>query len=224
MKKALFLLMCISINCFASKKIELSEIEYYLLGREKPTVMVISGIHGDEISGIEITDELKNMKLSKGSLILLPKANEEAVKNGNRTEYYMEDLNRAFFYKKDEKTFKITCEIIDVIEKYKPNIILDFHESYYNYDESKDPRFYIGNTIIFQEESCEKYSNLIFDLIDIGFIPLTAAPKGSLNKEVSERLNIPVITVEVSKEDDIIVRKEKYRSIFNKTLKYFEME
>lgn len=224
MKKALFLLMYISINCFASKKIKLSEIEYYLLGREKPTVMVISGIHGDEISGIEITDELKNMKLSRGSLILLPKANEEAVKNGNRTEYYMEDLNRAFFYKKDEKTFKITCEIVDVIEKYKPNIILDFHESYYNYDESKDPRFYIGNTIIFQEESCEKYSDLIFDLIDIGFIPLTDAPKGSLNKEVSERLNIPVITVEVSKEDDIIVRKEKYRSIFNKTLKYFEME
>lgn len=61
-------------------------------------------------------------------------------------------------------------------------------------------------------------------MIDIGFIPLTAAPKESLNKEVPERLNIPVITVEVSKEDDIIIRKEKYRSIFNKTLKYFEME
>lgn len=224
MKKALFLLMCISINCFASKKIELSEIEYYLLGEGKPTIMVVGGIHGDEISGIELTDELNDIRLSNGSLVLLPRANREAVKNGNRTEYYMEDLNRAFFYPKDEKTSKITYEIISVIERYKPNIILDFHESYYNHDESKDPRFYIGNTIIFQEESSEKYSELIFELIDIGFVPLTDAPKGSLNREISKRLNITVITIEVSREDDIIKRKEKCKSVFNKTLKYFEME
>lgn len=106
MKKALFLLMCISINCFTSKKIELSEIEYYLLGEGKPTIMVVGGIHGDEISGIELTDELNDIRLSNGSLVLLPRANREAVKNGNRTEYYMEDLNRAFFIQKMKKLLK----------------------------------------------------------------------------------------------------------------------
>ena len=225
MKKiALFILTCISIYSYASERVELSEIEYYLSGGGKPLLMVIGGIHGDEISGIEMTRELEKRTLSKGSLLLIPEANREAVKNGNRTEYYMEDLNRAFFYRKDEKTFKITKEIIGVIEKYKPDMILDFHESYYNYDESRDPDFYIGNTVIFQQNTMDNHFELVFHLTEEGFIPLTGAPEGSFNREVSQRLNIPVITVEVSREDSIEVRKRKYESVFNRTLKYLGME
>lgn len=224
MKKALFLLTCISITCQAFEKIELSGVEYYLSGEGKPLLMVVGGIHGDEISGIEMTRELEKRTLSKGSLLLIPEANREAVKNGNRTEYYMEDLNRAFFYKKDEKTFKITQEIIGVIEKYRPSMILDLHESYYNYDENKDPNFYIGNTIIFQENTMEKYPELLFEFIEEGFTLLTGAPEGSFNREISERLDTPVITVEVSREDNTETRKKKYEAIFNKTLKYLEME
>lgn len=225
MKKiALFILTCISIYSYASERVELSEIEYYLSGEGKPLLMVIGGIHGDEISGIEKIRELEKRTLSKGSLLLIPEANREAVKNGNRTEYYMEDLNRAFFYRKDEKTFKITKEIIGVIEKYKPDMILDFHESYYNYDESRDPDFYIGNTVIFQQNTMDNHFELVFQLIEEGFIPLTGAPEGSFNREISQRLNIPVITVEVSREDTIEVRKRKYESVFNRTLKYLGME
>ncbi len=228
MKKALFILTCIFVNCYAAEKISMSEIDYYLTGNNPPFVMIISGIHGDEISGIEMTKKIiaeSNIKkLSKDSFVIIPEANKEAVKHNNRTEYYMEDLNRAFYYKRDEKTFKITTEIIEVIKKYSPVIILDLHESYYNYDENKTPDFYIGNTIIFQNKTTNRYPELIFEIVEEGFIPLEGAPKGSLNKEISERLNIPVITIETSREDSMKQRKEKYKKILNIVLKYFKME
>ena len=223
-KTALFILTYISANCYPSESVELSEIKYHLLGEGRPLLMVVGGIHGDEISGIEMTRELEKRTLSKGSFLLIPEANREAVKNGNRTEYYMSDLNRAFFYKKDEKSFKITQEIIGVIEKYKPDMILDLHESYYNYDETKDPDFYIGNTIIFQENMVEKYPDFIFELTEEEFVLLTGAPEGSFNREISQRLDIPVITVEVSREDSIEKRKSKYESVLKRTLKYLGME
>lgn len=222
-KKLLFIFVVNSIAYCAIEKTSLSEIDYFKIGNEKPVVMIIGGIHGDEISGVEKARELKEYKISKGTLIIIPEANKEAVKNGNRTEYYMEDLNRTFFQNNNDKSSKIAKEIIKVIEKYNPNIILDYHESYYNYDETKDPNFYIGNTLIFQQNTMDEYPELIFSLLEEGFIPLQGAEKGSLNRE-SERMNISVITIESSREDRVEVRKEKYETVFKKTLKYLKME
>lgn len=223
-KKILLILIFNSIMCYPSEKISLSEIDYFKTGRGKPVVMIISGIHGDEISGIEKTREFKEYKISKGTLITIPEANKEAVRNGNRTEYYIQDLNRSFFQNNNDKSSKKAQEIIKVIEQYKPNIILDCHESYYNYDENKDPNFYIGNTLIFQQNTMDEYPELIFSLLEEGFIPLQGAEKGSLNREVSEKMNISVITIESSREDTVEVRKEKYETVFKKTLKYLKME
>ncbi|MDU1911150.1 succinylglutamate desuccinylase/aspartoacylase family protein [Fusobacterium sp.] len=224
LKNLLLVFIINSVICCAIEKISLSEIDYFKIGGGKPVVMVIAGIHGDEISGIEKAKELKEYKVSRGTLIIIPEANKEAVKSGNRTEYYMKDLNRTFFQNSNDKTSKITKEIVKVIEEYKPNIILDYHESYYNYDEIKDPNFYIGNTIIFQQNTMDEYPELIFSFLEEGFIPLQGAEKGSLNKEVSERMNISVITIESSREDKVEVRKEKYETVLKKALKYLKME
>ena len=223
-KKILFILIFNSIICYPNEKVSLSEIDYFKTGRGRPVVMIIGGIHGDEISGIEKAREFKEYKISKGTLVIIPEANKEAVRNGNRTEYYMQDLNRSFFQNNNDKSSKKAQEIIKVIEHYKPNIILDCHESYYNYDENKDPNFYIGNTLIFQQNTMDEYPELIFSLLEEGFIPLQGAEKGSLNREVSEKMNISVITIESSREDTIEVRKEKYETVFKKTLKYLKME
>lgn len=223
-KKILFILIFNSIICYPNEKVSLSEIDYFKTGRGKPVVMIIGGIHGDEISGIEKAREFKEYKISKGTLVIIPEANKEAVRNGNRTEYYMQDLNRSFFQNNNDKSSKKAQEIIKVIEHYKPNIILDCHESYYNYDENKDPNFYIGNALIFQQNTMDEYPELIFSLLEEGFIPLQGAEKGSLNREVSEKMNISVITIESSREDTVEVRKEKYETVFKKILKYLKME
>lgn len=176
-KKILFILIFNSIICYPNEKVSLSEIDYFKTGRGRPVVMIIGGIHGDEISGIEKAREFKEYKISKGTLVIIPEANKEAVRNGNRTEYYMQDLNRSFFQNNNDKSSKKAQEIIKVIEHYKPNIILDCHESYYNYDENKDPNFYIGNTLIFQQNTMDEYPELIFSLLEEGFIPLQGGRK-----------------------------------------------
>lgn len=80
------------------------------------------------------------------------------------------------------------------------------------------------NTLIFQQNAVDEYSELIFSFLEEGFIPLQGAGKGSLNREISEKMNISVITIESSREDKIEKRKEKYETVFKKTLKYLKME
>ena len=224
LKKILFIFVYCSIICYSVDKISLTEIDYFKIGQGRPVVIIISGIHGDEKSGIDKALELIEYEILKGTLIIIPEANKEAVKNGNRTEYYMQDLNRSFFQNNIDKSSKIANEIIKVVQKYKPDLILDYHESYYDYDENKDPNFYIGNTLIFQENTANKYSNLILSLVEEGFIPLHGAEIGSLNREISEKMNIPVITIESSREDTVEIRKEKYETVFKKALNYLKME
>jgi|GEM_PF-1540708 len=200
-------------------------VEYYKNGTGKPVLFVIAGIHGDERSSIEFTEELKEYKPKKGTIIVIPQAYKEAVKKGIRAEYYDTDLNRVFFKEGKGKTPDIAKEIIDLIEKYQPNIILDLHESWYNYDESKDFNLYMGNTLIFSEESSKRIDELILELIIennlTGIIwPMT----GTLSREIPQRYNIAVLTVETSKKDSSDKRKEIYKNIFNKTLLYLKME
>ena len=42
--------------------------------------------------------------------------------------------------------------------------------------------------------------------------------------QAAEKMNISVITIESSREDTVEVRKEKYETVFKKTLKYLKME
>ena len=64
-----------------------------------PTVFVSAAVHGDELNGIEIVRRLiqmKSLKLSKGTLILVPMVNVYGVLNQNRYMPDRRDLNRSF--------------------------------------------------------------------------------------------------------------------------------
>ncbi|QLE87437.1 succinylglutamate desuccinylase/aspartoacylase family protein [Shewanella sp. Scap07] len=63
-----------------------------------PTVFVSAAVHGDELNGIEITRRLiaQNLKLSRGSLIIVPMVNVYGVLNQSRYMPDRRDLNRCF--------------------------------------------------------------------------------------------------------------------------------
>jgi len=64
-----------------------------------PTLFVSAAVHGDEINGIEIVRRLlrlKSLKLSRGTLILLPMVNVYGVLNRSRYMPDRRDLNRCF--------------------------------------------------------------------------------------------------------------------------------
>lgn len=64
-----------------------------------PTVFVSAAIHGDELNGIEIVRrliQLKRLKLTHGTLILVPMVNIYGVLNQSRYMPDRRDLNRSF--------------------------------------------------------------------------------------------------------------------------------
>lgn len=67
--------------------------------REGPTVFVSAAVHGDELNGIEIIRRLirlKTLRLSAGTLILVPMVNVYGVLNQSRYMPDRRDLNRCF--------------------------------------------------------------------------------------------------------------------------------
>ncbi|TXR51396.1 succinylglutamate desuccinylase/aspartoacylase family protein [Reinekea thalattae] len=64
-----------------------------------PVVLVCAAVHGDELNGIDIVRRLiqmKSLRLSQGSLILVPMVNVYGVLNQSRYLPDRRDLNRSF--------------------------------------------------------------------------------------------------------------------------------
>jgi len=59
-----------------------------------PTLMVIGGVHGDEDAGYRSAEKLTRALVSKGRLVLVPRANRPAI--AAHTRYLNKDLNRCF--------------------------------------------------------------------------------------------------------------------------------
>lgn len=67
--------------------------------KDGPTVFVSAAVHGDELNGIEIIRrliQLKSLKVSHGTLILVPMVNVYGVLNQSRYMPDRRDLNRSF--------------------------------------------------------------------------------------------------------------------------------
>lgn len=207
---------------YIMKGSELETSVYFINGEENGAkIFIIGGIHGNEIAGIEAAEKIKKLNIKKGKIIVIPKCNIEACKNGERNPYYMQDLNRNFPGKDNgTNTERLAYEIYNLIKKEKPDIVIDLHEW-----ESSSP------AIIFN--STKNAFPLILTIIDkmnndiIGvknFSYYSTPPPGSINKEVSQRLNIPIITIESYMKEKLEDRINTHINIVNTVLKYYGMD
>src|SRR5690606_31519419 len=53
--------------------------------RPGPTVMIVGGVHGSETAGWRAAEEIKNWRIDRGTLIVLPQANRPAILRNRRT-------------------------------------------------------------------------------------------------------------------------------------------
>lgn len=186
-------------------------------------VIIIAGIHGNEVAGIKAAESILENDYSS-SLIVIPRANIEASKLKVRTPYYMEDLNRSFpGNSKGSEVKKLANEIFTLIEKEKPDFVLDLHEWNVEYDE--DPKLHSNGLILDTIEgkfwkTVEKVYNDIKDE-NIKTMLTLGPPKGSLNKEVTERLKIPVLTIETNMNQPLEDRINFHISIIERLIKYY---
>ncbi len=116
--------------------------------QEGPTILLLAGVHGDEINGIEIIRNflyhMNIKKLFRGSLIVIPVLNIFGFINFNRSVPDGKDVNRSF-----PGSFKgsLASRIARTLTQYilpQVDYIFDFHtggDSRYNYPQLRYTKF-----------------------------------------------------------------------------------
>ncbi len=100
-------------------------IEYLLKG-DAPTLLLLSGMHGDEAGVVDcVTDYVNNHTDALPDFLFIPQASPTAVAQKTRNNVYGHHLNRNFF---DPPTDPEAKNVIDIISTHHFDRCIDFHE------------------------------------------------------------------------------------------------
>lgn len=114
----------------------ISSLPYNLFG-ENPSLLIDSGIHGDEFEIIEaIKKTLERYKSSLPSYLYIPNACPSAIETKNRLNKDGIDFNRMF---QDNTNYEEVLNYMNLVRQYKFRTYLSFHEdsrfsAFYLYD------------------------------------------------------------------------------------------
>lgn len=99
----------------------------YDSGVDGPTTVVVGGIHGDESAGYLAADAIANWSVTTGELVVLPRANVEAIAADERP--YDDDLNRQFPPTGGACDTALADAVWGVVERHDPDWVFDLHSS-----------------------------------------------------------------------------------------------
>lgn len=100
------------------------------IGNSNPKIAIIGCVHGDEIIGKKVINELKKINLKNGSLYFII-ANQEALNRKKR--YIKKDLNRSFPGKINGIVEeKIAYKIKKELKRF--DVVIDIHATNSNFD------------------------------------------------------------------------------------------
>ena len=109
-----------------------------------PTVVVVGGVHGNEVAGYTAAGAIADWEIGAGTLVTIPEANAVAIERGTRTDDDGVDLNRQFLEGREPST-DLARALWSVIAEYDPDIVIDLHESTGVY--ANDPVDGVGQAI-----------------------------------------------------------------------------
>jgi len=142
---------------------------YRVYGKEDgKTILLIGGIQGDEPGGFLSADIYADMSLSKGNLIVVPRANFHSIVLNQRQ--VNEDMNRKFAEdSKPNYETKVVAILKDLIAE--SDCLLNLHDGSGFYsevwvDDDRNPKKF-GQSVIADCERREK-DGLVIELGDIG--------------------------------------------------------
>lgn len=174
-------------------------------------ILVVGVVHGDEPQGEDLIN--RYLAGNESGMLFIPSLNPDGKQLGRRTNSNGVDINRNFPTKNWELTQKDnyfggespaseieTKFLINVIEEYKPKLILTLHTPYkiVNYDGPA-------------KEVSEKISEIIGYPVEesIGY-----PTPGSFGTYAGVERNIPTITLEMDEEEAIDSLYPKVKKIF----------
>ena len=174
-------------------------------------ILVVGVVHGDEPQGEDLIN--RYLAANESGMLFIPFLNPDGKQLGRRTNSNGVDINRNFPTKNWELTEKDnyfggespaseieTKFLAEVIEEYKPRLILTLHTPYkiVNYDGPA-------------KEISEKISEIIGYPVEesIGY-----PTPGSFGTYAGVERNIPTITLEMDEEEAIDSLYPKVKKIF----------
>ncbi len=102
-------------------------------GRPGPVLLVMGGVHGDEPAGALAADSIRKWPLSRGSLLVIPRTNQPALKAGSRYSPGSPhpDLARCFPRRRGEPAQGVLADTLwRLIVRLQPDWLLDLHEGW----------------------------------------------------------------------------------------------
>ena len=105
------------------------EYYHFKTKNSKFRVMLIGGIHGNEMGAYKAADLLINSTLKKGELFIIPRSNFTSILANVRG--YNGDMNRKFSYisKKDPDYYYVEL-LKSAILEFKPDVLISMHDGY----------------------------------------------------------------------------------------------
>ncbi len=151
-----FIFFFLIILSYAKLYMELPEKPFEIIDikGEKPgkKILIIGGIHGNEIGGYKSADILRNLKIKNGEILLIPRINFTAILANVRG--YNGDMNQKFKYiSLKDKDYIIVTKLKKIIKKFQPDLLLSLHDGYGFVSKNKNAW---GQAIIIDEV---KYKN-----------------------------------------------------------------
>jgi predicted deacylase len=174
-----------------------------------PAVLLVGGVHGNEPAGSLAAEKFLSPQLVKGTLIVVPRANNLALDANKRTLPEITDLNRAYPGTADgNPAQQLAYGIGALMARYKVSLVIDLHEArtFHYEDESS-----LGQTVIYGFD--DRSAMLALAVVEhmnkgIGeqrkkFTFLANPVKGSTAYYASNYLKIPAFTIETSSRQPI---------------------
>jgi len=217
--------------------------EYYIKkGKEKGgRILIVGGIHGNEIGAYKAADVLINLEIKKGELIIVPRSNFTSILANQRG--YNGDMNRKFSHiSPEDKDYPLVENIKQLILTFKPDVVLSLHDGYGFHSLNKN---HWGQCIVIDEYQYKafplfkiaKYVSLNVNkkIKNIKYkVPVYNTQTFSSTKHLEQRKaltgwclknNIPAFCIESSKQ--ILSLKEKVKThfyILNEFFKIYNIE
>lgn len=201
-----------------------TEVYHYKTNKPGSKVVIIGGIHGDEIAGYKAAEKLIDDNPFTGEVLLIPRANILATQlnqrypgSVNKGEYegvIYSDLNRSMpGDQSGTVTQQIAWAFVELITEFDPTYIIDLHESLRSY---KDEYPRIGDSLIYSNKESawialqvlEHFNDTYLETGDVVFRLDNSAPSGSFNNYFGS-LGYITLTIETNRQLSLTKRTQQ---------------
>ena len=201
-----------------------TEVYYSNTTKGSSRILIIGGTHGNEEAGFLAAEAFLKKPPPLGEIMVIPRANIQAIKTQSRTSDNRIDLNRSYPGSQDGNVIEqLAHEIFELIQVFDPHVVIDLHESIDYHTNGR-----LGNSIIISAEGEHLIKALdLIDYInhveteDVPFTFFGDPPVSSLNETVTRYLGIPVFTTETCRMNPIEIRVRQQLLMIDKLIELY---